>query len=131
MQTNLEFQQEVFDKAVDYLQTMNDRSAIGTSNWIVCRYRGYDGNKCVVGYFIDDSDYELCYDEDSLHAKQVLSALSIKNPEKYGDLYEKADELLAELQKVHDCVENWGSEGFCGRGDLELVASRFRLKLNI
>ena len=69
METNTMTLQEMFNKAIAHFADM-DRPSMSTPSeygGTDCAYRGYEGNKCIVGAFIDDEHY----DED-LEGKGVL-----------------------------------------------------------
>jgi len=61
--------QEMFDKAVAHFADMEKPSMSTPSEYggTDCAYRGHEGNKCIVGAFIDDEHYE-----SSLEGKGVL-----------------------------------------------------------
>ena len=107
--------QEMFDKAVAHFASMEKPSMSTPSEYggTDCAYRGYEGNMCIVGAFIDDEHYD-----PSFEGKGVLEY----EPRKYTDrtcgvqpvlsavvksmgveaLDEDKANLLFQLQLIHD-----------------------------
>ena len=52
--------QEMFDKAISHFAQMEKPSMSTPSEYggSDCAYRGHEGNKCIVGAFIDDAYYK-------------------------------------------------------------------------
>ena len=90
--------QEVFDKIVNHLRSMETRSANGAGT---CRYRAPDGNKCAVGILISDNKYS-----ESMEGLAVCTLVDVfshvlpKYISKYSGMLEK-------FQELHDEKTNW------------------------
>ena len=95
--------QEVYDKACTYLLSMKERSMGHAEGHEICMYRGSGGNKCVVGYFIPDEKYSKEMEGRNVCCEPVERAL--------GELSVYND-LLSDLQSIHDNILNWDSDGF-------------------
>jgi hypothetical protein len=89
--------QEVYDETVRHLMTQGGPS-LGKTRLgdLSCRYRGDEGRRCSVGYWIADKDYGLILEGSTARTPLVQEALS---PEVRGPIYEA---LLCSLQKAHD-----------------------------
>lgn len=123
--------QELFDETARFLFTQGGPSLSGSGG--ICSYRGQDGRKCAVGFWIPDAVYlpsiegkGICMD-----GTRITAELEPFIP---PHLHEHAA-LLHELQKGHDRAD-WGEES--GRwvmpwrddgiaGILEWIAGRFNL----
>ena len=109
--------QEMFDKAVDHFAQMEKPSMSKPSQYDAtdCAYRGYEGNKCIVGAFIDDKHYEssfegkgvLEWDElwdsklvETRRVQPVLNAVAASMG--VEALSYEQGRLLYKLQLVHD-----------------------------
>lgn len=85
--------QEIFDKAVAGLRSQKfEKSMIGAS----CAYRGINGQRCAIGWLIDNADYN----ED-------LEGLSINDPrvQKMANVHpqnQRDEAFLGKLQLTHD-----------------------------
>lgn len=76
---------------------------------IGCMYRGPDGNKCGIGHLFPDEIYHKSLEGASVsqldgrnpHQKKLKNHLRIKEG--------KTQDLMAEIQGIHDCsrVEDW------------------------
>jgi len=111
--------QEMFDKAVAHFASM-DRPSMSTPSeygGTDCAYRGYEGNKCIVGAFIDDEHYDPCfegkgvleyeprkYTDKTCGVQPVLNAV-VKSMGVEALASEKI-ELLFHLQQIHDDVSS-------------------------
>jgi len=117
--------QEMFDKAVAHFASMDrpsmsTRSKYGGSD---CAYRGHEGNKCIVGAFIDDKHYEQDFESKGVleyesfnkrrRVQPVLNAVAASIGVEALDLEQQ--QLLYKLQLIHDDhsdgfdigVDNW------------------------
>jgi len=117
--------QEMFDKAVAHFASMDrpsmsTRSKYGGSD---CAYRGHEGNKCIVGAFIDDKHYDQDFeskgvlDYESFNKRRrvqpVLNAVAASIGVEALDLEQQ--QLLYKLQLIHDdhsdgfdiALDNW------------------------
>ena len=117
--------QEMFDKAVAHFAqmqkpSMSTPSVYGGSD---CAYRGHEGNKCIVGAFIDDEHYESSFEgkgvkefstfNETCGVQPVLNAVAAT----WGvhGLDDEHIKLLYDLQLIHDDhsdgfdigVDNW------------------------
>ena len=107
--------QEMFDKAIAHFADM-DRPSMSTPNCeggTDCAYRGYEGNKCIVGAFIDDEHYDqdfeskgvleyggFKYTNKSCGVQPVLNAVAASMG--VEALNDDQSQLLYKLQLIHD-----------------------------
>ena len=104
--------QEMFDKAVAHFADM-DRPSMSTPNEYSgtdCAYRGHEGNKCIVGAFIDDEHYDQDFESKgvleygsfnkSCRVQPVLNAVAASMG--VEALSYEQGRLLYKLQLVHD-----------------------------
>ena len=104
--------QEMFDKAVAHFADM-DRPSMSTPSeygGTDCAYRGHEGNKCIVGAFIDDEHYKSSFEGKGVleygtlnricGVQPVLSAVAASMGVEALSV-EKID-LLFQLQLIHD-----------------------------
>ena len=104
--------QEMFDKAIAHFADM-DRPSMSTPNCeggTDCAYRGYEGNKCIVGAFIDDEHYESSFEgkgvleystfNKSCGVQPVLNAVAASMG--VEALNDDQSQLLYKLQLIHD-----------------------------
>ena len=103
--------QEMFDKAISHFAQMEKPSMSTPVNVAAaCAYRGYEGNKCIVGAFIDDEHYESSFEgkgvleyetfNKSCGVQPVLRAVAKSMGVK--TLNDDQSQLLYKLQLVHD-----------------------------
>ena len=104
--------QEIFNKAVAHFAQMQKPSMSTPSEYggSDCAYRGHEGNKCIVGAFIDDEHYKHTFEgkgvleystfNKSCGVQPVLNAVA----ETFGvdRLSYEQGLLLFKLQLVHD-----------------------------
>ena len=104
--------QEMFDKAVAHFADM-DRPSMSTPSeygGTDCAYRGHEGNKCIVGAFIDDEHYKSSFEGKGVleygtlnricGVQPVLSAVAASMGVEALD--EDKANLLFQLQLIHD-----------------------------
>ena len=107
--------QEMFDKAVNHFADM-DRPSMSTPSeygGTDCAYRGHEGNKCIVGAFIDDEHYESYfegkgvleyetrkYTDKTCGVQPVLNAVAASMG--VEALNDEQGQLLYNLQLIHD-----------------------------
>ena len=104
--------QEMFDKAVDHFADM-DRPSMSTPSeygGTDCAYRGHEGNKCIVGAFIDDEHYKHTFEgkgvlefatiNRSCGVQPVLNAVAASMG--VEALNDEQGQLLYNLQLIHD-----------------------------
>ena len=117
--------QEMFDKAVAHFASM-DRPSMSTPSKYGgsdCAYRGHEGNKCIVGAFIDDKHYDQDFESKgvleygsfnkSCGVQPVLNAVAASIGVEALDLEQQ--QLLYKLQLIHDdhsdgfdiALDNW------------------------
>ena len=109
--------QEIFNKAITHFAQMEKPSTstpCGHDKWPDCAYRGYEGNKCIVGAFIDDEHYENSFEGkdiityepsyDKCIVQPVLNAV-VKSMGVEALAFEEID-LLFKLQLIHDDSSN-------------------------
>lgn len=102
-------QQEIFDAVLDHLATQKKRSA--SRSW-ECQYRTVDGLKCAVGALIPDNLYDDGMDNSEKYSGNVENiAQGIKDGVYSSELnwVVTHEDLLHELQRVHDNIVNWGN----------------------
>ena len=104
--------QEMFNKAVDHFADM-DRPSMSTPSeygGTDCAYRGHEGNKCIVGAFIDDEHYKHTFEgkgvlefatiNRSCGVQPVLNAVAASMG--VEALNDEQGQLLYNLQLIHD-----------------------------
>ena len=104
--------QEMFDKAIAHFADM-DRPSMSTPSEYGgsdCAYRGHEGNKCIVGAFIEDEHYESSFEgkgvleystfNKSCGVQPVLNAVAASMGVEALDLEQQ--QLLYKLQLIHD-----------------------------
>jgi hypothetical protein len=117
--------QEMFDKAIAHFADM-DRPSMSTPSEYGgsdCAYRGHEGNKCIVGAFIDDEHYKHTFEgkgvleystlNRSCGVQPVLNAVAASMGVEALD--DEQSQLLYKLQLIHDDhsggfdigVDNW------------------------
>jgi len=105
--------QEMFDKAVAHFADMDRPSMTAPSEYggTDCAYRGYEGNKCIVGAFIDDEHYESSFEGKGILEwdsrlmetrtfQPVLKAVAASMGVEALD--DEQSQLLYKLQLIHD-----------------------------
>ena len=104
--------QDMFDKAVAHFAQMEKPSMSTPSEYggSDCAYRGHEGNKCIVGAFIDDEHYKHTFEgkgvleygtlNKSCGVQPVLSAVAASMGVEALD--EDKANLLFQLQLIHD-----------------------------
>ena len=104
--------QEMFDKAVAHFAQMEKPSMSTPSEYggSDCAYRGHEGNKCIVGAFIDDEHYKHTFEgkgvleystfNKSCGVQPVLNAVAASMG--VDRLSYEQGRLLYKLQLVHD-----------------------------
>jgi len=117
--------QEMFDKAVAHFAQMQKPSMSTPSEYggSDCAYRGHEGNKCIVGAFIDDKHYKHTFEgkgvkeystfNKSCGVQPVLNAVAASMGVEALD--DDQANLLFQLQLIHDDhsdlfdvgVDNW------------------------
>ena len=117
--------QEMFNKAQEHFAQM-DRPSMSTPSEYGgsdCAYRGHEGNKCIVGAFIDDKHYKHTFEgkgvkeystfNKSCGVQPVLNAVAASMGVEALD--DDQANLLFQLQLIHDDhsdgfdigVDNW------------------------
>ena len=105
--------QEMFDKAVAHFADM-DRPSMSTPSeygGTDCAYRGHEGNKCIVGAFIDDQHYDISFEGkgvlewdsklmETRTFQPVINAVAASMGVKTLD--DEQSQLLYKLQLIHD-----------------------------
>ena len=104
--------QEMFDKAVAHFAQMEKPSMSTPSEYggTDCAYRGHEGNKCIVGAFIEDEHYDTAFEgkgvleyesfNKSCRVQPVLNAVAASMGVEALDLEQQ--QLLYKLQLIHD-----------------------------
>ena len=104
--------QEMFDKAVAHFADMDRPSMTAPSEYggKDCAYRGHEGNKCIVGAFIDDEHYDQDFESKGVleyesfnkrcGVQPVLNAVAASIGVEALDF--KQQQLLYKLQLIHD-----------------------------
>jgi len=117
--------QEMFNKAQEHFAQM-DRPSMSTPSEYGgsdCAYRGHEGNKCIVGAFIDDEHYKHTFEGKGVKefstlgktcgVQPVLNAVAASMG--VDALDDEQANLLFQLQLIHDDhsdlfdvgVDNW------------------------
>lgn len=92
--------QEIFDTVATHLLKQG-RRAVNPDIPEMCHYRGAGGTKCAVGVLIPDEVYD-----PMMEGRTVVGLLS--HPEfKIPRWMWNNEQLLIELQNVHDVEHNW------------------------
>ena len=117
--------QEMFDKAVAHFAQMQKPSMSTPSEYggSDCAYRGHEGNKCIVGAFIDDEHYKHTFEGKGVLEFSTLGKTCgvqpVRNAVAASMGVEALDDdqanLLFQLQLIHDDhsdlfdvgVDNW------------------------
>ena len=117
--------QEMFDKAVDHFAQMEKPSMSTPSEYggSDCAYRGHEGNKCIVGAFINDEHYKHTFEGKGVLEFSTLGKTCgvqpVRNAVAASMGVEALDDdqanLLFQLQLIHDDhsdlfdvgVDNW------------------------
>lgn len=91
--------QEVFDYGVTCLMRQGAKSY---DNFDGCMYRGPQGRKCAVGFFISDEEYRADMEKKGVSLVLPTFPRAEKLPKTYVN-------LLSDMQAIHDNVEvhNW------------------------
>ena len=104
--------QEMFDKAISHFAQMEKPSMSTPSEYggSDCAYRGHEGNKCIVGAFIDDEHYKHTFEgkgvlefstfNKSCGVQPVLNAVAASIGVEALDLEQQ--QLLYSFQLIHD-----------------------------
>ena len=104
--------QEMFDKAIAHFASMEKPSMSTPSEYggSDCAYRGHEGNKCIVGAFIDDEHYKHTFEgkgvleygtfNKSCGVQPVLNAVAASMGVEALD--NNKARLLFQLQLIHD-----------------------------
>lgn len=69
-----------------------------------CRYRGCNGNKCIVGWMIPDENYNENFEGTSAYG------LIQQYPKLLGVEQKKEERLLSRLQDIHDALDGTTTE---------------------
>lgn len=129
--------QEAFDIVYRGLASQNWERSVHTygAGLTKCRYR--EGSlKCAFGHLIDDADYNhefeghgACSSVFNFMYEHVLErSITDKMIAEYPNSRE-IRELMITVQKVHDAVDEYDTEGKSMRERLEEVAEQFGLKI--
>ena len=104
--------QEMFDKAVAHFAQMQKPSMSTPSEYggSDCAYRGHEGNKCIVGAFIDDEHYKHTFEGKGVLEFSTLGKTCgvqpVRNAVAASMGVEALDDdqanLLFQLQLIHD-----------------------------
>jgi len=117
--------QEMFNKAQEHFAQMGQPSMSTPSEDLGsnCAYRGHEGNKCIVGAFIDDEHYDQDFESKGVleyesfnkrrRVQPVLNAVAASIGVEALDLEQQ--QLLYKLQLIHDdhsdgfdiALDNW------------------------
>lgn len=118
--------QEAFDKVVQHLKTQKEQSFGPFTNQYgntqhSCLYRGPDGLKCAVGALIPDEEYKPEF--------EGLAVLSLMR-RKPASLIGLDRDLLLELQRVHDSIDDWTHSGFVGWDEVRAIGECYGLDVS-
>jgi hypothetical protein len=111
MKTNLLTDFDVFCYIRNHLETQNAKSQLAEEKLdvneisnIFCAYRSPDGLSCAIGCLIEDKHYSAGLEKNDVYDMSVRAAIVKSIPN-----WELNEELLADLQHIHDVVsvEKW------------------------
>lgn len=113
--------QEAFDKMVNHLATLRDRS---TTSGGLCVY---NGSKCAVGALFTDYEQDKFGDTDGdvRDLFEIMHEVGHDTP-----LFNLDRDMLMGMQSLHDDEYNWDEDGFNGWLDVKSIASRLNLIFN-
>lgn len=118
--------QEIFDKAIERFFNGQGKCGASGDGDNVCYYRHPNNPlfRCIVGVFIENSDYN-----------EHMEGFSIKNLMNNGILPNylvEHYEILGDLQMVHDFTSNWSGKDLnsIGIGKLNVIAKKYELTSN-
>lgn len=110
--------QEAFDKMVQHLRSLKERSMNPSD--VCC----YNGSKCAVGALMTDEEQE-AYGDFEGDAYSLLKNMQLKG---HKSLLHNLDlNLLETMQDLHDFEFNWSDEGFDAENKARKIAQRFNL----
>jgi hypothetical protein len=94
--------QEIFDTAVRHMAKQGKPGGNTTdTGTFACQYRGLEGSRCAVGFFIPDETYVSSMEGND--AYRLIEAYGAMLP----DWMPQNERLLSDLQGVHDSLPNW------------------------
>jgi len=110
--------QDVFNRVINHLVSQGQKSVSVDG---LCLYRSPSGASCAVGCLISEDDYS-----PSMEGADVGFVVR-----EYKSLQwlRKFEELLDDLQDLHDLDCNWDNQGLSsgGRKQIQLIADHHRL----
>ena len=127
--------QEAFNKVVNHLLSMKQRSVTSNKLGESCKYRGHNGSMCAIGCLINDEFYNEYFDirgfgADNIEIRDALiaSGNGIRDKNIDQDLFYK------QLQCIHDRNNSWyfhKNLGLNERGLRKLInfANTYNLKI--
>ena len=117
----LDTKQKVFDYVVNFL-VKQGKPSISTYNNEDCQYYSDDGKRCAVGCLILPEEYDQEWDSDLAAYDIITDKIPRLKP---------FDDILYELQQLHDEPENWNLKGFSPSGFevIEQIAANHKLIL--
>jgi len=125
--------QEIFDRAVNHALQMQEPSIDKTG----CLYR-YGGNKCMIGAFISDEDYDERTEGKGIAAAHIVQravartleqdVLSAEQMNLFTDLQCAHDDVAEDFRDEHEMHETPWYDII--RPKLRKVAGKYRLTLN-
>lgn len=90
--------QSIFDTVAKHLLTQKCKSQI--PNGSMCSYRGDKGRMCAVGALIPDEIYKPEFESNGVH--RLIDKHSHNMPEDFAKFLSQNENLLEELQSIHD-----------------------------
>ena len=117
---------EVFNETARYLFSMKEQCVDSDEN---CLYRNDSGNRCAVGYWIDDN-HPAASKTLVAGVKELINRFPKDGKHPLREEIYKYENLMRALQCVHDDPCNWNFDGFSeyGKYSLKEVALRFKIK---
>jgi hypothetical protein len=112
--------QESFDKVMTHLRSLPERSmAVGGEDCV------YNGSMCAIGALMTDEE-QTRYGEYTGPVRSLL--VEMRRDGHTSMLHPLDEELLSDMQALHDASINWGfEEGFRGEGSAEDLAELHNL----
>lgn len=105
--------QEAFDKMCQHLNELPARATIADQ----CTY---NGPKCVVGALFTDEEQALFGDHEGVVVNLLYCMTDAGH---VSPLHDLDRDLLCNMQRIHDDLYNWASEGFIAWDEVADVAS--------
>lgn len=100
--------QAVFDATVRHLARQGGPSVRRVDGTFTCMYRGNEGRRCSVGFWIPDEAYSPRMEKTPITEGLRSKIVQVAIPEPMRT--KRILNLLEMLQQAHDCDHNWTEE---------------------